>query len=205
MLIEVQDLEKVLHIPEPWFIESCIFDNQNEQLDVYVEIRRGALLTCSNCRSELQPIYDIADNNRTWRHLNFMEYPCYIHAELPRTDCQNCGKIHRVHVPWAIKPRSNFTTLFDAWIIMMAKDMPMNAISRLVGEHDTQLWRIVHFYVDYAIEAQDLSDVTMISTDETSAKKGHNYITISMDPKKRMLSMLQKARILAHGKSVISI
>ncbi|WP_425590579.1 transposase family protein [Fictibacillus enclensis] len=27
----------------------------------------------------------------------------------------------------------------------MAKDMPMSAISRLVKEHDTQLWRIIHY------------------------------------------------------------
>ncbi|MEG6532710.1 hypothetical protein V6C20_03840 [Caldibacillus thermoamylovorans] len=24
----------------------------------------------------------------------------------------------------------------------------MNAISRLVGEHDTRLWRILHYYVE---------------------------------------------------------
>lgn len=194
MLIEINDIENVFHIPEPWYIDSCLFNEEKKQLDVFVSIRKGAVFSCSNCGAEHQPVYDIADINRTWRHLNFMEYPCYIHAELPRTKCQECGKIHRVDVPWAIKPRSNFTTLFDAWIIMMAKDMPMNAISRLVGEHDTQLWRILHYYVDKAIEAQDLSDVTMISTDETSAKKGHNYITIFMDPKKKNVIHVTKGK-----------
>lgn len=77
-----------------------------------------------------------------------------------------CGKILRVDVPWAVKPRSNFTLLFDAIIITLAKDMPMNAISRLVKEHDTQLCgSFIIYYVDHAIEAQDLSHVTMISTE----------------------------------------
>jgi len=62
----------------------------------------------------------------------------------------------------------------------------MSAISRLVGEYDTRLWRILHNYVDYAIEAQDLSNVTMINVDETSSKKRHNYIFIFMDPENRM-------------------
>lgn len=194
MLIEIKDIESVFHIPEPWYIESCVFNDKQKQLDVFVAFRKGAVFSCSNCGAKHQPVYDIADYNRTWRHLNFMEYPCYIHAELPRTKCQKCGKIHRVNVPWSIKPRSNFTTLFDAWIIMMAKDMPMNAISRLVGEHDTQLWRILHYYVDHAIEAQDLSDVTMISTDETSSKRGHNYITIFMDPQKKNVIHVTKGK-----------
>mgnify|MGYP006899963659 CR=1 FL=1 len=55
----------------------------------------------------------------------------------------------------AIKDCVNFTLLFDAWIITLAKDIPKNAISRLVGEHDTSFWCILHYYVDYAIEAQD--------------------------------------------------
>jgi hypothetical protein len=65
---------------------------------------------------------------------------------------------------------------FDALIIQLAKDMPMNAISRLLGEHDTRLWRILHHYMDNAIATRDLSYVTKISTDEMSAKRGHHDI-----------------------------
>nr|WP_238402951.1 helix-turn-helix domain-containing protein [Paenibacillus mesophilus] len=64
--------------------------------------------------------------------------------------------------------------LFDAWIITMAKDMPMNAVSRIVKETDKRLWRILHHYMDNAIAVQDLSYVTKISTDETSAKRGQD-------------------------------
>ncbi|MGE8078364.1 hypothetical protein [Peribacillus loiseleuriae] len=46
------------------------------------------------------------------------------------------------------------------------------------------------YYVNQAIEVQDLSHVTMISTDETSTKKGHNYVTIFMDPEKRSVKRL---------------
>lgn len=65
--------------------------------------------------------------------------------------------------------------------------MPMNAIARLLGEHDTRLWRILHYYVEQAIEAQDLSHVTKISTDETSSKRGHHYITIFMDADQKVV------------------
>ncbi|WP_051331191.1 helix-turn-helix domain-containing protein [Aneurinibacillus terranovensis] len=145
------------------------------------------MFVCSGCSTANQPVYDVADQNRTWRHLNFFEYPCYLHSELPRTKCEKCGKILRVNVPWAINPRHYFTLNFDALVMTMAKDMPMNAIARLLGEHDTRLWRILHYYVEQAIEAQDLSHVTKISTDETSSKRGHNYITIFMDADQKVV------------------
>jgi transposase len=187
--LEIENIEEVFHLEEPWKIDAWYFHQDKKELHVYAEVSRESLFTCTNCGAKSQPMYDIGDNNRTWRHLNFLEYPCYLHAELPRTNCSQCGKIRRVDVPWAIKTRANFTKHFDAWIIQLAKDMPMNAVSRLVGEHDTQLWRILHYYVDHAIKTADLTDVTMISTDETSSKKGHNYVTIFMDSKKKMLSM----------------
>jgi transposase len=187
MFIETKDqpFENLLHIPEPWHIARINFDFKKKQLDIYVKIRRRGLFTCSNCQTTLQPIYDIPDDNRTWRHMNFFQYPCYIHAEHPRTKCDSCSKIRRVDVPWAVKPKWGFTLDFDAFILTLAKDMPMNAISQLIGEHDTRLWRIVHYYVDQVRASQDLSHVTKISVDETSAKRGHRYVTIFMDAEKK--------------------
>lgn len=194
MFIEVKDLDEVFHIPEPWYIDRCVFDHKLKQLDVYVKYREGTNACCSGCKAEDQPLYDIADYDRVWRHMNFAEYPIYFHVEHPRTKCGKCKHILRLDVPWSVKPGSAFTMMFDAWIISMAKDMPMNAIARIAGEHDTRLWRILHHYVDHAIAVQDLSHVTKISTDETSAKRGHNYITIFMDPEKRNVICVTKGK-----------
>lgn len=185
MLIEIPNIENVFHIPEPWYIDRCQFDESLAKLDVYLKFREGALFVCSGCGAEAQPVKDIADYDQVWRHLNFAEYPIYFHAEHPRTTCSKCNRILRVNVPWAIKARSGFTLHFDAWVIAMAKEMTMSAISRFVNETDKRLWRILYYYVDHAIEVMDLSHVTAISTDETSAKRGHDYITIFMDPEKR--------------------
>jgi len=185
MLVEIPNIERVFHIPEPWYIDRCQFDEKLKKLDVYLKFRKGALFACSGCGAEAQPVKDIANDDQVWRHLNFAEYPIYIHAEHPRTTCSECNRILRVQVPWAIKSRAGFTLHFDAWIMAMAKEMTMSAISRFVNETDKRLWRILHHYVDHAIAVKDLSHVTAISTDETSAKRGHDYITIFMDPKKR--------------------
>lgn len=194
MFIEIKDLEAIFHIPEPWYIDRCQFDEKLKQLDVYLKFRDGAMFVCAGCNAEAQPVKDIADYDQVWRHLNFAEYPIYFHAEHPRTICSKCNSILRVNVPWAVKPRAGFTMLFDAWIIAMAKDMPINAVSRIVKETDKRLWRILHHYVDNAIAAQDLSHVTKISTDETSAKRGQDYITIFMDPEGRNVIHVTKGK-----------
>jgi transposase len=64
-------------------------------------------------------------------------------------------------VPWA-RERSDFTLVFEALVMALAKEMPVKAIGGLVGEHDTKIWRVVHHYVDLAVEAQDLSETEQL-------------------------------------------
>ena len=41
-------------------------------------------------------------------------------------------------VPWARKG-SGFTLLFEALIMALVREMPVAAVARLIGEHDTKL------------------------------------------------------------------
>ena len=59
--------------------------------------------------------------------------------------------------------------------------VPVNAVARLVGEHDTKLWRVIHHYVERARAGTDLSAVTRVAIDETAARRGHDYITLFID------------------------
>ena len=63
----------------------------------------------------------------------------------------------------------------------MIPAMPVNAVARMVGEHDTRLWRVVHHYVDQARARTDASKVTHVAIDETAARRGHDYITLFVD------------------------
>ena len=59
--------------------------------------------------------------------------------------------------------------------------MPVNAVARLVGEHDTRLWRVIHHYVERARARTDLAAVTRVAIDETAARRGHHYISLFVD------------------------
>jgi transposase len=66
-------------------------------------------------------------------------------------------------------------------VMTMVAAMPVKAVARMVGEHDTRLWRVVHHYVDAARARLDAADVTRVAIDETAAQRGHNYITLCVD------------------------
>jgi transposase len=59
--------------------------------------------------------------------------------------------------------------------------MPIKSISLFVNEHDTRLWRIIHHYVGKARKGADYSKVKNVGFDETSSRRGHNYVSIFVD------------------------
>lgn len=101
------------------------------------------------------------------------------HARIPRVNCKEDG-VNQIDIPWA-RVHSGFTQLFEALIIELAKSMAVSAISKIVGFHDTRLWRIIKHYVNKRVEMMDLSDVRRVGVDETSRKRGHKYVTIFVD------------------------
>ena len=78
-----------------------------------------------------------------------------------------CG-IHLVRVPWA-RPGSGFTLLLEAFAIRLVQAMPVLAAARLLGIHDTRLWRMVNEYVEMGRSKEDHSETKRVGIDETSA------------------------------------
>jgi transposase len=169
--------QMALGLLPPWVVERSDFDAEKKQLDIYVDFSRGGEFPCPECGRQGCKAYDTVD--KVWRHLNFFEHVTYLHVRTPRVECPECG-VKQVPVPWA-REGSGFTLLFEAFIMAMAKEMSVRAIARLVGEHDTRVWRVLHHYVEQARCDQDYSEVSAVGMDETSSKRGHNYITVFVD------------------------
>jgi len=153
------------------------FDTAAGRLDVEIDFTPGSRFACPNCGAADCPAYDT--QRKTWRHLNFFQHQTYLNARVPRVRCEACG-IRQVNVPWA-RPDSGFTLLFEAMVMTMVSAMPVKAVARIVDEHDTRLWRVVHHYVDEARARTDASEVTRVAMDETAARRGHDYITLFVD------------------------
>lgn len=173
---DIHLFQLALGLQPPWTVVRSDFTQEENRLDLYLDFGNGSTFSCPVCGRECKA-YDTEE--KTWRHLNFFQHKAYIHARAPRIKCSEHG-VKTVEVPWA-RPVSGFTLLFEAYIMCLAKEMPVSAIARLVDEHDTRIWRVIEHYVETARTKEDFSDVNRIGMDETSHAKGHKYVSVFVD------------------------
>lgn len=76
---------------------------------------------------------------------------------------------------------NGFTLLFEALILQLASHMPVHTVSRIVSESDYKIWAMLERYVNRALAGNDYSELTAVGMDETSQRKGHDYITLFVD------------------------
>ena len=170
-------MQMALGLTLPWTVTGSDFDAEADRIDIQIDFPAGRRFACPSCGAADCPVHDT--ERRSWRHLNFFQHQAYLTARVPRVRCDKCG-IRAVSVPWA-RPESGFTLLFEAMVMTMVSAMPVKAVARMVDEHNTRLWRVVHHYVDAARARLDASDVTRVAIDETAPQRGHNYITLCVD------------------------
>nr|WP_249021740.1 ISL3 family transposase [Conexibacter sp. S30A1] len=178
--MQAQDLslfQAALGLSDPWQVTGVEFDADAKRLDLRVDFEKGARLPCPECDRAGLKVHDTEE--KTWRHLDFFQHQAYLTARVPRVECPE-HKVRLVAVPWA-RPRSGFTLLFEALVMAMVREMPVATLAGLVGESDMRIWRIVHHYVDLAVDAQNLEGVSRVGIDETSSRRGQDYVTVFAD------------------------
>ncbi len=169
-----------LNIGEPWYIK-----------DIQIEIPKGTIVGRIEIKIDFKQGYKFKDKQgkettahdtveRHWRHLNFFQHECYITARVPRIKTEGDG-IENVRVPWA-REGSGFTLLFEALSMLLIEfEMPVRKAAKLMGIYDTRLWRIFKYWISKAVNAVEQEDISSLGIDETSTRKGHNYVTIAVD------------------------
>lgn len=185
--------EKALKLEEPYYVKEVEF-REDRELHIHVDFKHGAKFKCSICGKPM-PVHDTKP--KVWRHLDFFEYETYLHFRTPRTLCQE-HNVHLIDVPWG-RPGTGFTLKLESVILRRAVHVPVNEIAKELREQDTRLWRVIIKNVNNARIKEDYSDVTEVGVDETSSRKGHNYITVFAD--------MNKARVIfaTEGKDASTI
>ena len=172
--------EKALGISKPWLIDNMKFDIKERRLDIHINFEIGSKFEYISEEEHISGKYGVYDTvEKTWRHLNFFQHECYLHCRVPRVRPED-DKIRQIDVPWTGKS-NGFTLLFEALLMQLCCEMPVNAVSRLTNVDDNKLWRMLQCYVEEARKHEDFSDVTKIGLDETSKKKHHDYVTLFVD------------------------
>ena len=166
-----------LGLHHPWTCTKIDFSSSMGKLDIWVDFARGTRFACPSCERQECAVHDTVD--KQWRHLNFFQHECYLHARVPRVRCDACG-VHLVAVPWA-RPGSGFTLLFEALVMAMTESMPVAEVSRMVTEFDTKLWRIIRHHVEQARARESHAAEERVGIDETARARGHAYVSVFVD------------------------
>jgi transposase len=181
-----------LGLAPPWQVTSVEFDKEAGKLEIGLDFPRGSRFACSieGCRESACPVHDTAE--KRWRHLDFFEHQAFLVARVPRVDCIEHG-VHLVAVPWA-RPGSGFTLLMEVAMLTFAKQMPIAPLAQMAREHDTRIWRVIEHHVGVTRARLDFSGVTKVGCDETSARRGQDYVSLFMDLEARRVMFATPGR-----------
>jgi transposase len=178
-----------LQLESGWKVKECRFEGDPRKLILKLDFERGKQFECPECGKKCAT-HDTSI--KRWRHLNFFQYECHLEARVPRSNCLEHGVLSVV-VPWARKG-SGFTLLFEALTMLLTREMPMVAVAENLGEEDTRLWRVAAHYVEEAHAKTLWREVRRISVDETSARRGHRYVTNILDADTHKLLLMVEGR-----------
>jgi transposase len=184
-----QLFEAALGIQSPWFVQSVDFDEAKRQLTIGVDFIAGSRFAYAGTPGA-HPAHDT--QIKRLRHLNFFQHECYLEVRVPRVRLPD-GKVRLVEPEW-VGRLDGFTLLFEALVLAMCRQMPFAAVARIVGLSWHRVHAICSSYVEMALTAADLSDVTAVAIDETSSRRGHNYLTLVADMQARRVVFVTPER-----------
>jgi transposase len=167
----------LLDLNADWRVDRVELDVAGKRVAIGLEFV-GARVVCPECGADC-PRYDDAEE-RTWRHLDTMQFETLLHAQPPRCRCATCG-VKTARVPWADK-HSRFTLLFEAFAIeVLTASASVQGAAELLGLSWDQAHRIMQRAVERGLARRRLTGLRHVGLDEKSFKKGQDYVTTLTD------------------------
>jgi len=167
---------QALGLTAPWKVVSCNLDPAAKSLELVIDFERGSRFPDPET-GDCCPVHDTL--RRSWEHLRFFEHSTTISARVPRILTPS-GAVKTVPVPWA-RPHGGFTLLMEAWLLALAKVLPVAEVSRQTSVSEDRIWHLIRTRVSEAWQATDWSSLERLGVDETSTRKGHKYGTAFLE------------------------
>ena len=191
----IENMEKMiagsLGLEEPWYIEKAELHEEEPAIHIYVGIQKEAQFVCPKCGSTTVR-YGYEDEERVWRHGDCMFYPTYIHCRRPRIQCSHCGVI-QLNAPFE-RSGSRFTLMFEGYAMLLLESMPVARAAKVLRCNEKALTNIMKYWVKKADSERDLSKTASIAIDETSNKRGHDYVTLVIDAASRAVIDVEEGK-----------
>ena len=164
----------LLGLDECWEVTEVNVSVAARKVEIALKRVGRSAVVCPECR-EPCAIFDHAPQ-RTWRHLDTMQFETLLRAQVPRSDCKACG-VKTTAVPWAGK-HSPFTWLFETFAIAVLQSAGSTSDACIllgIGWEGAQ--RIMERGVQRGMERRQLSGLKHVGMDEKSFKRAQSYVT----------------------------
>lgn len=168
----------LLGIGSPWEVKTVELKLAEKQVEIELGWQWGSAAKCPECGRECS-IHDSAPE-RTWRHLDTMQFETLIRARTPRSECPEHG-VKTMTVPWAA-PQGRFPRHFEGFAIeVLLACASVSQACELLGIG----WESAHEIMKRAVERgrkrRQLDHLKYLGLDEKSFKRGHSYISLLTD------------------------
>jgi transposase len=180
----------LLGIGSPWEVKNVELKLGEKKVEIELGWQWGSAAKCPECGQECS-IHDCAPE-RTWRHLDTMQFATLIRARTPRTDCPEHG-VKTMQVPWAA-PQGRFTLLFERFAVeVLLASASVSQACELLGIGWEAAHEIMRRAVERGLERRQLEGLKYLGMDEKSFRRGHSYITLLSDlEESRVLDVVQE-------------
>ena len=175
----------LLGVGSPWEVKTVDLDLEGKKVEIELGWQWGAVAKCPECGRECS-IHDCAPE-RTWRHLDTMQFITLIRARTPRADCPEHG-VKTMQVAWAA-PQGRFTLLFERFAVeVLLASASVSQACALLGLSWDTAQEIMRRAVQRGLERRQLERLKYLGMDEKSFRRGQSYVTLLTD--------LEESRVL---------
>jgi transposase len=171
---------RLLDLPGVW-VKQVVFERDRVVVTVALRARR---LRCPKCSYSTRHRENTQRHDSVWRHLDLGVWRLEVHARLRRLVCPEHGALVE-GVPFA-RDRARFTRDFENLVAWLATKTDKTATCRLTRIDWHTIGRVIERVGEEMLAAEDrLTDLFEISVDEVAWRKGHRYLTLIGDHRRR--------------------
>ena len=166
----------IIGVKAPWTITAVNKDEYERKITIRIEYDPEKTLACPICAGSTKR-YDY--RVRVLRYLDTCQYETFLEVHVPRIKCKKDG-VQQIQIPFAEK-YSRFTSRFETAIIVWLQDSPISAVAENFNLSWDEADGIMQRAVQRGLSRRKIVAVKNIGIDETSIRKGHDYITVILD------------------------
>jgi transposase len=133
---------------------------------------------CSACGSS--QVQSRGRVERRFRTLSIGSRATFVVLPIPRVECQACGVVRQVKIPFADARRS-YTNSFERYALELGRRMTIRDVAKHLGVSWDLIKEIQKRDLTRRYSKPKLKHLRRIAIDEISIAKGHRYLTVVLD------------------------